>query len=140
MVSLDSVLTFYRNGEELFTVGPEASIYYSGGLGLGTYYRSQAYFDDVSVTRLTSTTGLKDPTLPAVMIYPNPTAGMLKLELGEEPDKLHIHSILGNKLYQMDGRGNKLLELNLSDLEQGFYFIRIVWKNGRTGTYRFVKD
>ena len=139
MVSMDSVLTFYRNGEKLFTVEPEASIYYSGGLGLGTCYRNQAYFDDISVTRLNSTVGLEEIFDPQISIYPNPAHNMLTIQAGKPVENLSIHNILGIKLCQINGLENNRIEINLAAFEQGMYLIRLTWKDGNTGTYRFIK-
>ncbi len=140
LVSLDSMLTVYRNDDELFSVEPEDSIYYNGGIGLGTYYRNQAWFDDVSITRLASTMGLKSLMARPLSFYPNPAKDHLYMETAQGMECIEIYNIYGNKVFQSGKITTGLTDINLEAFSQGIYFIRVNWDDGYNGAYRFIKN
>lgn len=140
MSSLDSVITIYRNGEELFSVDPQESIWYAGGLGLGRYYRNQAYFDDVSVTRLISTVGLKDIRDERFILYPNPAREVITAEYTWDLKSLMIINILGHTVRHIEKPGGNKAEIDIAGLERGIYLTRLVNTNGEYITRRFIKQ
>jgi len=139
LVSLDSVLTVYRNDEVLFSTGPEDSIYYHGGIGLGTYYRNRAYFDDVSITRLASTAGLGNAAAQPLRYYPNPAGDMLYMEPGRGLAGIEIYNIYGKQMVRFNEPGNHPVRINVGDFCQGIYILKATWNNGYTGSCRFIK-
>ena len=139
MVAFDSVITLYRNGEELFSVEPQQSLRYKGKLGVGTYYRNRAYFDDLMVTRLHSTTGMEDISGAGFSIYPNPSQDILNVEYDGGLKSVIILNMLGQKMKQFENIDNQRMNINISDLEQGIYIIRLTSIDDSTGMGRFVK-
>jgi hypothetical protein len=139
MTSLDSVITVYRNGEELFSVGPRDSIRYAGGLGLGTYYRNQAYFDDISVSRLVSVVGLEDLKDDGFRLYPNPAGDRLTLEYATDIKSLVVINMLGQPVKMIEHPSEKRTTINLATFESGLYLIRYIRANGHAITCRFIK-
>ena len=140
MTSLDSVITILRNGEELFSIGPRDSIRYTGLLGVGTYYRNRAYFDDISVSRLVSVVGLEDRAGEGFMLYPNPAGDHLTLEYEAGIKSLAFIDILGHTV-KMIGHppGNRMM-INLDGFETGLYLVRYIGTDGRSRTCRFIRQ
>ncbi|MCK4825305.1 T9SS type A sorting domain-containing protein, partial [bacterium] len=140
MVAFDSVISLYRNDEELFTVDPQESLRYKGKLGVGTYYRNQAYFDDLMVTRLHSTTGMEDISGVRFSIYPNPSRDILNVEYDGGLKSLIILNLMGQKVKQYENLDRHGMDINISDLERGVYIIRLTTYDDSTGLGRFVKQ
>jgi hypothetical protein len=140
MVALDSLITLYRNEEELFSAEPQESLRYRGKLGVGTYYRNRAYFDDLDVTRLISTVGIKDIPDARFAIYPNPAKDKLTIDYDGNIKGLVILNLLGHAVKHIENPAGNSLEINISDLEKGLYLARIVNIDGEFKTHRFIKQ
>ncbi len=64
-------------------------------------------------------------------LYPNPTNGLLNLDLGENRfQQLEIRNTLGALVYQNNIIGQRM-ELDLSHLEKGLYFVSLLGDNSR---------
>ncbi|MCX6267404.1 MAG: T9SS type A sorting domain-containing protein [Bacteroidetes bacterium] len=76
-------------------------------------------------------------------VYPNPTAGNLILELGEDVNaaqvKVDIYSIRGEKILSAELNGERKREFSLSDKPSGLYFIRVI-TGKQTGTGKIIKQ
>jgi hypothetical protein len=70
--------------------------------------------------------GINETSGPEFKIYPNPTTGMVQIELERSELKMQIEVIdlLGNHLFRVN-EGANITELDLSSLSKGTYFIRI---------------
>ncbi|MEE9460545.1 MAG: T9SS type A sorting domain-containing protein, partial [Bacteroidales bacterium] len=140
MVAFDSVITLYRNGEELFSVEPQQSLRYKGKLGVGTYYRNRAYFDDLMVTPLHSTTGMEDISGAGFSIYPNPSQDILNVEYDGGLKSVIILNMLGQKMKQFENIDNQRMNINIADLERGIYIIKLATNDDSAAMGRFVKQ
>ena len=92
---------------------------------------------------LLNTTGLAHNTAKTVKLYPNPTRGILHLNLDENGSNqvsVRITNIIGKVLYE-----NKLLnnpgevELDLSGYDNGIYFVKVIG-NGFENSVKVVKN
>jgi len=140
MEALDSVITLYRNDEELFSVDPQESLRYNGKLGVGTYYRNSAYFDDISVSRLISVLGTRDITGVQLRIYPNPANDVLSVEHDSELRNLTIVNMVGQTMIKTGNINSRMTDIKISDLDQGIYIVRINTADDKTYVRRFVKQ
>jgi len=70
-------------------------------------------------------------------IYPNPTSGILNIDLSEPSTlKMDIYSILGQGVLHEDIENQSHHETDLSYLPEGYYFVVLRDKNGSTATYK----
>jgi len=67
-------------------------------------------------------------------VYPNPTSGILNINLDEEIEKIDIYSLLGRKVETSINT-----QMDISNLANGIYLLSIETKNGKIGTKRIVK-
>jgi uncharacterized delta-60 repeat protein len=74
-----------------------------------------------------------------VKLYPNPTNGLLNIELGEGVDQLHIISLNGQVMYAENNLVNGVNSIDMSDFADGTYIIRLV-KGDAVVTKRVVKQ
>ena len=71
----------------------------------------------------------KDREIPSIHIYPNPTSGILHIDLpemeGNSEATLHLYGINGNLIYQETLHGSSTINMEQLGLATGFYFVRI---------------
>ena len=75
-----------------------------------------------------------------IIIYPNPTSGILKLDLGSRYDKLQVKVLtFEGKIVQSQQLSGQIMNLNLSELADGIYFIQLQSDEQRA-VLRVVKE
>ncbi|PLX05036.1 MAG: hypothetical protein C0594_08325, partial [Marinilabiliales bacterium] len=75
-------------------------------------------------------TGIGSIDLSEVSIYPNPTNGIVKVEIGDlDVDKIELVNILGENLEIQDVTDSTTV-LNLENYESGIYFIKLITEKG----------
>ena len=99
-------------------------------------------FDDVESTLFRTQTSLsvEDNTLLGFSIYPNPTRAELNIQNAnnELPDSYSILNTLGQEVKKAKINSSADLNLNVSNLRTGLYFIQIE-KNNQKVVVKFVK-
>lgn len=64
-------------------------------------------------------------------IYPNPTSGIVSIQSDQAVKRIGIYSLNGQSLIQQDISSNtKTSDIDLSDLDQGIYLLKIELNNG----------
>ena len=77
------------------------------------------------------------PKLSDVEIYPNPTSGLITIDLHKNKvDKLEIFDVVG-KLQYSKVKVNNVTKLNLAKLNKGIYFIKLVNKDN-SSVYKII--
>ncbi len=71
------------------------------------------------------------------MMYPNPVSDKLIVEATETIDHLEIYNLLGALVYSGTDCTTRV-EISVSDLPNGMYFVRLK-TNNNTETLKFVK-
>ncbi|MBK6338867.1 MAG: T9SS type A sorting domain-containing protein [Bacteroidetes bacterium] len=126
-----------------FSIQPKA------GLPINTKIENNAaiYFDynapiitNFATTQVKLTTGLASNKNLDFKLFPNPTNGILRIELPYNGDGNYILSDISGRQLKADNIANneKLMELNLNDLPSGTYFITIQL-GGNVSTAKIVK-
>ncbi len=85
--------------------------------------------------------GIEELSSGEVHIYPNPTRGMLRIDVRNANNTIHsvkVLSVLGEELSLWQG-SDKTVQLDLSTLAKGVYFIAIQ-AEGQSITKRIVKE
>jgi hypothetical protein len=138
MRCVDSDIQVYREDTLLFSVGPQTLLRYNGRLGVGTYYRNRAYFDNINVTRLTSTVGTEPDRERAGILFPNPARDAITIRGKERVVNVRITDLAGRPLKQIlhvDGREQRV---DVSDLENGIYLAALEYHSGERSVTRFI--
>lgn len=89
--------------------------------------------DNVGVTGTLSNVEFASET---ASVSPNPTTGMVTIQLNEEIESVKVIGLLGNVLKTYTNTNS----IDLSDLNSGNYFISIVSANGKVVTKKIVKN
>ena len=62
-----------------------------------------------------------------IKAYPNPTNGMLKIDVGTtENAKLQLYNTSGQLIYQTFNQNQPLVDLDLTDFEKGIYHLKVI--------------
>ncbi len=77
-----------------------------------------------------------------ISLYPNPSSGEIKiLSNGQEIDRIILHSIYRKELRQFKiNNQESIIDLNLSELTQGIYFISCYDRFGNIATIKWIKN
>lgn len=141
-----------QNDSTMLDAGAWASYVWSTGDSTQTIYVSASGTYSVTVTDAQGCTGTasinafvvnnREVEIPALNVYPNPTAQILNIEVGQLTylvEKAAVYNHLG-QLMQV-GRLNNGYQLNVADLSTGVYFVRLLDANDNVlGIARFMKE
>ena len=90
------------------------------------------------VAHLIDVTGVGENAQQVVNIYPNPVNDKLIVEAAETISNVEIYNLTGAKVLGQECYSDKV-EVEVSELQSGIYFIRLTTKNA-SETRRFVKE
>ncbi len=96
-------------------------------------------------TCLTTPTGIKEIEEELMNLFPNPASGTLHYEINVKENTnytMEVVDITGKILLSEKpkvGLGNNNLEVNVSSLSPGIYFLKMLNNNGRYSIARFIK-
>ena len=71
-------------------------------------------------------------------VYPNPSNGLINIETDSDIDQLVVYSLDGQVVYQLQDMGNGIVQVDLSDLADGNYILRVVSGDQQT-TRQLIK-
>jgi hypothetical protein len=98
---------------------------------------------DTSACYLVAVTGIQNTFADEnVLVYPNPTSGLLNVEMRNSVQDYDI------KLFAVDGKSLEIdfskkeqaIQMDLSGLKSGIYFLHILNKSGRSFFYKLNKN
>ena len=81
--------------------------------------------------------GITESSMDKVVLYPNPTTGIINLQTEEIIEKAEVYTITGSKLHALVYETRKAIDI--SHLSRGIYFVRITLKN-KSQTYKIIKE
>ena len=80
----------------------------------------------------------EDETTPLFTLLPNPTTGLINIT-GKDLKQAEILNTLGQRVANATGEG-ETLQIDLSELPTGVYFVNITDKEGRKCVRKVVKE
>ncbi|HRE77692.1 MAG TPA: T9SS type A sorting domain-containing protein [Flavobacterium sp.] len=104
-----------------------------------TITREGAIIDDFVIDGTLSNQNFE---VNSIVVYPNPTKGLFTLSYGNfKPQQIEIYDVTGKRILSVDNTklNENQTELNLSDVSNGIYFIKISHENGQT-VKRIIKN
>lgn len=107
----------------------------SNGCGADTLCRTFSFSNNpppISVGEITE--GGSD-----VLVYPNPTTGLLQIKSGDEFNSVDIIDMLGNLIIHYENKGNTL-NVDLNKVSPGIYFVSLISSKGNQIVKKVVKQ
>ncbi|ASB50573.1 fibronectin type III domain-containing protein [Alkalitalea saponilacus] len=96
------------------------------------------YSNVIEVTTLATGTSINNITDLNISIYPNPAQNQINISGLDKNSTLEIFSITGAKMMSLDNQSGNV-NLNVSNLENGIYIIKINSKKGFVSRKIFIK-
>lgn len=90
--------------------------------------------DEITI-QFTSATGIEPTNEQQFSVYPNPSSGQFNIE-SNETYHYKVYDISGNKIVDNEGNGNS--KVNLSEFENGMYFMELESETG-TQSIKLIK-
>ncbi len=141
-VTADSVIC---EGNGFRWSGMTNALNYTGNISIGfaDWFSSVAspagsmfgLYDNVKVID-PNATAIEDVTNFKVAIYPNPASDMINVDVQERSDLILINSVgqIVHRSIMEKGKNT----INISDVPQGMYFVRITSESGQEATHKIV--
>jgi hypothetical protein len=104
----------------------------NGTSGLGM--NPSLAIDDIKVSGMEDDASIEENAVTSINVYPNPASDIIHVTAGSNVSKAELLDQSGRVIRTVEVNNTKF-DLNISDLNQGVYFVRI---NGNT-TSRFTK-
>jgi hypothetical protein len=114
------------------------------GLAAGTY--------TLTLTDANGCTVIKDVTVadgPVAVIsldkeneltlFPNPAGDFIEIRSSAAINKLCLKSLNGAEIRNIHANGNNSIQISLTELSSGLYFLTVQLENGSISNYKFVK-
>ncbi len=89
-----------------------------------------------------TTTGINEKESDNLIhaLYPNPCNNQLTFELGETPKQLKIYDVLGKEMGSAYQSTDTKLQVDVSSLPKGMYFVKLQFGSNKEIVKRFIKD
>jgi hypothetical protein len=136
LVRTGTSVTAYIDGIEYLTLD-DAALGTEGKIGMGSY-NDIVFFDDFK-EGAGEPSSINDLYTPNFTVYPNPASDVLHINAEREIHAIVIQNVLGQQFNRINNIRSNTLDLNISELRSGIYFIRILGKNGSTSVRNFIK-
>jgi hypothetical protein len=136
LVRTGTSVTAYVDGTAYLTVDDPA-LGIAGKIGMGSY-NDIVFFDDFKEGE-GEPSSAKAALMPDFHIYPNPAVDILHVKSEHEIHEISIQNVLGQQVNHIGLVRSHEIDLNISGLSNGIYFIRVSGKNGGTAVKNFIK-
>lgn len=142
-ISADQYI-WYLDGNQLSVGGPQIFLTASGAYSVQVV-QNGCVSDISSALFLTGLTDLSEQKAAKLLVQPNPASDMIRIQLMENNqasrfDFIRLYNIQGQLLRQVDHEtSNDALDLNVSNLPKGVYYIFVETEQENYGT-SFVKQ
>ncbi len=114
--------------------------YNNGILSMPNFPHFRVDEDDVCDQTITSVFGVQVETVSNMEVFPNPTSGIVTVELAEISDgRILISNVTGQVVMTREFGYADVIELDLSFYDTGMYFIEVVYHDGSRAVEKVVR-
>lgn len=93
----------------------------------------------VQIDPATGMTGHENKVEGLLKIFPNPVSGWLKIEAADEVEGIELYSVSGGRQKVLQAHRNNPARLDMSELNQGIYIIKVKYADGSCQLEKVVK-
>jgi hypothetical protein len=136
LVRSGTSVTAYIDGTEYLAVD-DAALGTAGKIGMGSY-NDMVLFDDFKEGE-GEPSSVKDLRMMDFNVYPNPVSDVLHVDAESVIREISIQNVLGQQIIRSGNIRSNTLELNISELKSGIYFIRVSGNDGSNTVKNFIK-
>ncbi len=106
--------------------------------GTGNHWKQTNGYKTATLATSTSTEKIAQDA--PIRIFPNPSSGIVNVEMDIEIKSVSVYNILGKEVLQLDNIGSSMINIPVSNLQEGIYIIQSENINGEKGMTRFIKN
>jgi len=121
--------------EEVVFEVDEDGVYYIGFNALSIANQFNMYLDNISIDLYLDTPDFDSSELT---MYPNPTSELVYISSKVLVNQVNVYNVLGQRIISQ-GANSNTLELNVTTLEKGSYFVEIQTEQGKETLKLLVK-
>jgi hypothetical protein len=122
--------TFSWNNPKTGTVKISAKVVDKQG------FSAKSAIVEVKASPVTGFSGLQRN--PAIDIYPNPVTDFLHVKAPDRLNRISVYSLTGSRKIFKNSEGSSIM-LDLSELEQGIYLVKVEMEDGSGKLEKIVK-
>jgi len=104
-------------------------------LAIGARENDGNGYDSGHVRAYTKILGIDENSQLDFSVYPIPTSGILNIQSDMPINQIEIYNLLGQLVKSNTDQNS----IDISSVDQGIYFIKVMDENGNTGTQKVVK-
>lgn len=135
LVRTGNTVTVYVDGTVYLTESDDALIS-DGMIGMGSY-NDIAIFDDFN-NEASPATAIDNKSLKSFSVYPNPADNNITVQSEIPVSRITVRSLLGQELINQQVEKSGSINVDVSKLSVGFYFVTLSDQNGNSQTRKFV--
>ena len=144
-ISPSGAISVVAGGNQTFTMTPDDEYHLASLVVDGVVVTAQNVYSfngvnaDHTIHAVFDHDGINENNLQnSVVIFPNPANDLLNVKLSQQFESVEITNMLGQLLYS-NRVTDSFLQINISSLTSGVYFIRLKGENG-IATKKFIKE
>ena len=126
-------IKYYLNNNLIHTTPNYSQVEIIGLTLLHNNYGGNAYYDNFKINETSMNTS--EVVNGNVSLYPNPVQNNSFVSTTDQIQTIEIYNVLG----QLEASSNNLKEINTNNLKAGNYIAKIIFKDGKTLTRKFIK-
>lgn len=84
--------------------------------------------------------GIEEEQIQGFKLFPNPASNILHFSHASSIKSIEIYSLVGQSVHSQFNDGKQELEINISELHPGIFFVKTVSNEGLTLTRKFIKN
>ena len=100
------------------------------------------YIDDINITSTNNTTGISAYNKEGIYIYPNPAHDNLFVNINENTSSISVTNVIGQTVIpeQNVNSSQQVQSVDISNLSQGIYFMKVSSIDHQAQIIRFIKN
>jgi hypothetical protein len=135
LVRAGNTVTAYVDGNVYLTETDDALVS-EGMIGMGSY-NDIAFFDDFK-NETSPATSINNKTANGFSVFPNPAENNITVQSENLISRITVRSLLGQELINQQVEKTGSINVDVSSLSMGFYFVTTFDNNGNSQTRKFL--
>ncbi|NND63195.1 MAG: T9SS type A sorting domain-containing protein [Flavobacteriaceae bacterium] len=144
----DNKVAWYENLDGQGNFGPQKIVEFNAGNPSSVYpadidgdgkidvLTTSTFFERISWNKQVPFLSTNDIHEPRFVISPNPTSGIIEIESQKEIEKVHVFNQLGQQVLWFSSEET----IDVSNLENGLYFVKVIDSEGSVQVKRIIKE
>lgn len=119
--------TWTKDSVDYVATATETRYFAIGGKGTlaTTADQINVRIDDINVTKVTGSVGVKENSKNVLSIFPNPSNGLFTLNIADNNSSVEVYNVIGENVYSKSQLTKGDNAIDLSNVAAGTYFVKV---------------